>query len=233
MNSALATKPASGARGALLRSCAAFLLGSLCLLAPEWAAAAVAEVLKVVGHASASDANGDIRTLADGSELEVGETIVTGPDSFLRMKLADDGYVVLRPNTRFQIEDFNLSEREEDNRSVFNLVKGGFRAVTGLVGKRNKPGIAYKTAVATIGIRGTDLEVADCTAGCEDGGKITKGLFFKVHSGTIAVNKREFPAGTGGFVPPDTRRPLLLKFDDPKSPLNKDPTPPADPDKCF
>ena len=191
------------------------------------------EVLKVIGQASAANDAGDIRALEQGAEVQLGETLVTGPNSFLRVKMADQGYIVLRPNSRFQVEKFKQSERDEENESTFNLVKGGFRAVTGAIGKRNKPGVAYKTAVATIGIRGTDLEVADCTAGCEEGGKLTKGLFFKVHSGTIAVNQREFPAGTGGFVPPDTRQPLQIKFDDPKSPLNKDPTPPADPDKCF
>ena len=198
-----------------------------------WAAKAVGEVIKVVGRASAADDAGAIRELAEGAELLLGETIVTGPNSLLRMKLIDQGYIVLRSNSRFQIEDFNVSERDDENRSVFNLVKGGFRAVTGAVGKRNKEGVAYKTAVATIGIRGTDLEVADCSAGCEDGGKVTKGLFFKVHSGVIAVNRKEFEAGTGGYVPPQQTTPLQIKFDDPKSPLNKDPTPPADPDKCF
>ena len=43
-----------------------------------------------------------------------------------------------------------------EDRSFFSLLKGGFRTVTGLIGKLRREQYRIDTAVATIGIRGTD-----------------------------------------------------------------------------
>lgn len=201
---------------------------------PVLAAQQAGEVLKVAGRASAASLEGEIRELADGNPVNTGDTVVTSHNSFVRMKLTDGGYVVLRPNTRFQIEDYNLVDDPAASRSVFNLLKGGFRAVTGLIGKRNRANVSFRTAVATIGIRGTDLEVIDCSDGCPDLGTEPKpGLYFKVHQGGIDVGNMPFEGGKGGFAGSDGSPPIELHFDDPGNPLNKDPTPAADPADCL
>ncbi len=198
------------------------------------AGAPAGEVIKLVGRASAANDEGDIRALQQGNPVNSGETVVTAPASFVRLKLSDGGYIVLRPSTRFQISDYRYTESPTDSRSVFNLLKGGFRAVTGAIGKRNHSAVTYKTAVATIGIRGTDFEVADCSLGCPDLSiKPKRGLYFKVSQGGVAVNDKPYDADQAGYVPPGGGDPHPLAFDDPASPLNQDPTPPADPDKCF
>lgn len=198
------------------------------------AGAPAGEVIKLVGRASAANDEGDIRALQQGNPLNSGETVVTAPASFVRMKLSDGGYIVLRPSTRFQIADYRYTESPADSRSVFNLLKGGFRAVTGAIGKRNHSAVTYKTAVATIGIRGTDFEVADCSLGCPDLSiKPKPGLYFKVFQGGVGVNDKPYDVDQAGYVPPEGGDPHPLAFDDPASPLNQDPSPPADPDKCF
>lgn len=197
------------------------------------AATEAGEVVKVVGRASAATAEGDLRRLDQGQAVNTGDTVITATSSFARIKLSDGGYVVLRPNTRFQIADYNYSETPEENRSVFSLLKGGFRAVTGLIGKRNRNAVSYRTAVATIGIRGTDLEVIDCSDGCPDlGTNAQQGLYFKVHQGGIDVNDKPFDQGKGGFAMPGDE-PIEIDFNDPSNPLNSDPTPAADPESCF
>ncbi len=200
---------------------------------PTAANNAAGEVIKVVGQASAANEAGDIRQLQPGNPVNTGETVVTAPASFLRMKLSDGAFVVLRPSTRFQIADYKYTEDPAQSSSVFNLLKGGFRAVTGAIGKRNHNAVSYKTAVATIGIRGTDVEAADCTDGCPDLGlKVKRGMYFKVHQGKIKVNEKAFDPGQAGYVAIEGADPVNIDFEDPASPLNKDPTPPADPDKC-
>jgi hypothetical protein len=200
---------------------------------PVGAQTAAGEVIKVVGQASAATESGDIRQLQPGNPVNTGETVVTAPASFLRMKLSDGAFVVLRPSTRFQIADYKYTDDPAQSSSVFNLLKGGFRAVTGAIGKRNHNAVSYKTAVATIGIRGTDVEAADCTDGCPDLGlKVKRGMYFKVHQGKIKVNEKAFDPGQAGFVAIEGADPVIINFEDPASPLNKDPTPPADPDKC-
>lgn len=215
------------ARAALLIVCAA------CALPASAAANAAGEVLKVVGRASVATADGQLRRLDQGHSVASGDTVITATNSFVRIKLSDGGYVVLRPNTRFQLADYRFAENAEESRSVFNLLKGGFRAVTGLIGKRNRSAVSYRTAVATIGIRGTDLEVIDCSDGCPDVGVATEqGIYVKVHQGGISVGDAPFEQGQGGFAPMGSD-PIVLDFNDPRNPLNRDPTPAADPADCF
>lgn len=206
----------------------------LACLVPAHAAQPAGEVVKIAGRASAATQEGDIRALQQGNGVNTGDTVVTSPNSFLRMKLSDGGYVVLRPNTRFQIEDYNLADNPADNRSVFNLLKGGFRAVTGLIGQRNRANVSFRTAVATIGIRGTDLEVIDCTDGCPDlGTNPTPGIYFRVHQGGIDVGNTPFEQGHGGFSGGAGEPTIEVDVTDPEFPPNVDPTPAANPEDCL
>jgi hypothetical protein len=52
------------------------------------------------------------------------------------------------------------------SRAVFRLLKGGFRAISGLIGKINHDEYQVTTPVATIGIRGTDYLAVICDATC-------------------------------------------------------------------
>lgn len=156
---------------AWLTSLALVLLSVQVLAAPR-----AGEVVTVAGRAAAATEGGDIRALSKGESVNSGETVVTSANSFVRLKFVDGAYVILRPNTRFHIEDYQVADKPEENRSFFNLIKGGFRTVTGLIGKRNRRGYRVRTSVATIGIRGTDYEVRDCRGDCE-----RNGLYFKVH----------------------------------------------------
>ena len=143
------------------------------------------KVVSVAGRAAAATLDGDIRNLGSGGAVNTGDTVVTSRNSYVRLKLVDGASVILRPNSRFQIEDYNVAEDEQENRSVFNLIKGGFRAVTGLIGKRNRRGVRVRTAVATIGIRGTNWEVVNCAGGsC---GSNPDGDYYTVYEGGITV----------------------------------------------
>lgn len=52
------------------------------------------------------------------------------------------------------------------SRAFFSLLKGGFRSISGLIGKINHDEYQVSTPVATIGIRGTDYLVVICDATC-------------------------------------------------------------------
>lgn len=198
------------------------------------AASSAGQVLKISGRAWTATNEGQIRTLAEKEGLHSGDTIVTGTNSFVRMQMADGGFILLRPNTRFQIENFEYADNDAQvGSSIFNLLKGGFRAVTGAIGKRNRANVSFRTAVATIGIRGTDLEVIDCSDGCPDiKVGLKAALYFKVHQGGIGVNGKDFEQNQGGYLPPGGV-PEILDFDSPDNPLNADPTPSADPADCL
>ncbi|MCC6201413.1 MAG: FecR domain-containing protein [Gammaproteobacteria bacterium] len=169
-----------------------------------WAGAAEAgRVVTVVGRVTAATPDGQIRTLASGATVENGEMLITGANSFLRVRFVDDAYVILRPNTRFQIEGYQLSERAEENLSVFRLLKGGFRTVTGLIGQRNQRGYSVRTSLATIGVRGTEFQLMHCDKD-DCGPNMPDGDYLGVDRGTVemttAGGQQSFNAGEYAYV---------------------------------
>ena len=180
------------------------IVGVLCVFISQANAAEkqAGEVVSVAGRAAAATSGGDIRNLDSGGKVNTGETVVTSRNSYVRLKFVDGASVILRPNSRFQIEDYNVAEEEQENRSVFNLIKGGFRAVTGLIGKRNRRGVSVRTAVATIGIRGTNWEVVNCAGGsC---GANPDGDYYTVYEGGITVTNNsgslDIDPGDYGYI---------------------------------
>jgi hypothetical protein len=122
--------------------------------------AAWAQVVGVVAHLSgpliAKKANGAVKVLAAKSEVENGDTLVSEKNTYAQIKFIDNGEITLRPNTTFKIENFAYDAgKPQDDSAKFDLVKGGLRSITGLLGKRNKEKFEMKTPSATIGIRGT------------------------------------------------------------------------------
>lgn len=210
------------------------------MLAAGWSvrllAAPAGEVTTLSGQATAASPSGDIRALQEGSTLEAGDTVNTLPNSYLRMKLADGGYVMLRPDSRFVIEDFVDARDPARDRSAFNLLKGGLRAVTGLIARRNAANYRVRSPVATIGIRGSDFELRLCQGDCldvdpppPDGAYATvhrDGIFFSTNAGTTEVDPGEFVYAPG---PDDPPAPITAGQ---ATPLTSDPLPPADPADC-
>jgi hypothetical protein len=146
------------------RKCTAteFALRCLLLLA-LWATGAMAlaapvagTVVQLSGPLMAKKANGTIKVLVLKSEVENGDTLVTEKNTYAMVKFIDNSEITLRPDSTLTIENFSFdSGKQDDDRAHFNLVKGGLRSVTGLLGKRSKDKFELKTPAATIGIRGT------------------------------------------------------------------------------
>lgn len=124
------------------------------------AAAAYAGVAGTVTHLSgpllAKKADGTAKVLAAKSTVDEGDTLITEKDTYARIKFIDNSEITLRPNSQMKIDSFSFEEDKPDKDSAkFDLVKGGLRAVTGVLGKRNKERFGMNTPTATIGIRGT------------------------------------------------------------------------------
>ena len=117
------------------------------------------------GITTAQRAGAAPRFVAKGDALEEGDTISTGSRGFAVIGLKDGAKYTLRPRTVFAIERYRHDAGEES--ALLRLFKGGLRAVTGLIGKRNPTGVQLATATATIGIRGTDFDARLCDLDCE------------------------------------------------------------------
>jgi hypothetical protein len=165
------------ARAAL---CAALTLAAVAAFAANKAGDVVLSHGVVSGH----QAGGAPRLLGPGSALMEGDVVTTGPRSVALLKLADGTKITLRPDSSFQIAKYDVTENHEEG--LMTLFKGGLRAVTGFMSKRNPNAMHLRTAMATIGIRGTEFDARLCGSDCSEEAK--------VHS---------VPAGRAGFVKGD------------------------------
>lgn len=169
------------------------------LLAPLLALAQ-GTVQHLSGTLHVQRADGSVRLLSEKSQVRTGDVVSTERDSYAQIRLTDGGQITLRPNTQMRIEgyDFSESEPQKDN-FVFALLKGGMRAVTGLIGKRaNKDAYRLRTATATVGIRGTDFNAIEVPTGGGTGGP-PPGVYVVVSDGLVVVTAggMELVAGAG------------------------------------
>ncbi len=156
-------------------------------------AAGVARVDFASGNVAAISVDGKSRALAKGSEIEVGETISTQAGR-AQLRFSDGAYMSLQPQTEFKIEEFKFSGKAEPSDNiVMNLLKGGMRTITGLIGRNNRNAYRLKTDVATIGIRGTEYTV-----------KYTNSIEVFVADGVVSVENQSgsftVPGGSGVMV---------------------------------
>lgn len=127
--------------------------------------------------------------LARGTTIESGDLLKVADGSSLQVRFTDESIVALRANTQYKIDDYKLSEKGDSDKSIFSLLKGGMRTITGLIGKRNPDNYQMRSTTATIGIRGTHFTAVNCASDCSnaDGSKAEDGLYGGVTDGRIVV----------------------------------------------
>jgi hypothetical protein len=160
-------------------------------------------------------AQGDIFAVADGGarrrlvvggSVYVGDRIETGAGAKAVLVFRDDSRLTVGPSSKFLMENFVYDERNpEDGRFFVSLLTGTMRALTGFVGKANPKNVGFTTSTATIGIRGTGLDL-DCGS--------TGSCSFFTWLGSIAVTPtgqtalQVLQSGQGLFVSPAGIRPI-------------------------
>lgn len=170
-----------------------------------------ATVTHLAGILSAQKADGQKRLLGIQSTIEPGEILTTEKDTYARLKFSDGAEVVLRPNSQIRIDDFKFNPaKPEQGSMVFSMLRGGLRAITGLIGKKKPENVHMATPTATIGIRGTHWGALLCQNDCggvntPSGTPPANGLHLDVAEGSIVVSNQagqiQLNAGQFGFVP--------------------------------
>jgi hypothetical protein len=165
------------------------LLG-LCLsifaAGPVWSGLA-GRVDSASGSATIGRLGAQPRPLRAADQLNEGDLLTTGADSWVLLEMVDGATFTLRPNTRLRIDAYVYSETEASkNKSLLSLIQGAFRAVTGAIGTLNRPGYTITTATASVGIRGTDHETAYYPPGAVEAGT-EPGTYDKVNEGETFI----------------------------------------------
>jgi hypothetical protein len=120
----------------------------------------------VRGTTIARAASGRSRSVVTGGPVYSGETLVTGAGSYAVVVFRDQSRVTLLPDTEFRVDRLDFDDNKPDEgQGVFSLLRGGLRAVTGLIGDTRHRNYRMNTPVATIGIRGTGFDVM-CQGTC-------------------------------------------------------------------
>lgn len=133
----------------------------LSLVSPLFAQSqTVGTVSLLKGVVTAQTEGQAVRILARGSDIFLLDQLETSEDSFVVVKMSDNGKMTLRPNTILKVQAYNQSPGKEQE--SMKLIKGGLRILTGLIGQRRPESVKMETRTTTIGVRGTDYIVRDC-----------------------------------------------------------------------
>ncbi|OHC71615.1 MAG: hypothetical protein A2045_17045 [Rhodocyclales bacterium GWA2_65_20] len=168
------------------------------------------QITHLSGTLSVKRADGTTKLLSVKSAIQEGDLLTTEAETYARVKFADGGEVVLRPGSQLKVESYAFNQAKPDSDNVLlSMLKGGLRAVTGLIGKRNRDKVNFSTATATIGIRGTHFGALLCQGDCGNVPTVTgqppaNGLHLDVADGAIVVRNGagqvQITAGQFGFV---------------------------------
>ena len=157
----------------------AWILPLLCLLGSPLALAAPAgNIEKLSGEVLLGRDANTLRPARANDEVHEGDLLATGNGEAL-IRFTDNALLTLRPQTRMVVTTYS-DQGEGKGNYAFSLLRGAFRAVTGLIGKVRPEAARFSTPTATIGIRGTDFELAVVT---EDSADTRAGTYNYVHSG--------------------------------------------------
>lgn len=144
-------------------------------------AQAVEEAAGRVGNMSGTlvvqRVDGTVKVVGPKTEVFAGDMLITAKDSYAQVEMNDGTRMTIRPNSNLRIEAYQFrKDAPQSDNIVLRLLRGGFRTVTGLIGKRgNTDAYKLRAATATIGIRGTDFSTRLCaTKDCRDEDTTTK-----------------------------------------------------------
>jgi hypothetical protein len=174
-----------------------FFLVATLASAPAYAAVAV--VTDVTGNVEVQVGVGPGFAIGAGTLLDPGAAITTGEKSTAVIRFEDGQVVALAERSNFRIVSYQFRARQPERGSLFvNLIEGGLRFVSGLIGRRNPSGVRVQVGTVTMGIRGTDFSSVE-----QAGDAVTT-----VHEGQISISLPSgqvlaVPAGVGASTRKD------------------------------
>lgn len=149
-------------------------------LAQEQEAGAIA---RLSGKASITSADNASREAAVNDKVNTGDVILTTEGSEVLVRFKDNSSLIVRSASRVKVSSFRFEKKPTDSVST-SLLAGTLRAVTGQIGKAQPSSVKFDAGAATIGIRGTDIELSIVVEGAQD----RAGIYNFVHSGETLMS---------------------------------------------
>jgi len=153
--------------------------------------------------------------IIQGAPLYATDKVATTTGGSAVLAFRDDTRVTLNSGTQLALTQFSFDATQPVRSGMlFQLLSGGLRVATGLIGKSAPRQVKFQTSTATIGIRGT---VFDLSCGKTEAGddpqpadvtniECNQALFASTRSGEITLTGADgrelvIPAGQSGVVP--------------------------------
>jgi hypothetical protein len=121
-----------------------------------FAAEASGTAIAVVQQASIDGQTGRV-VLQASAPVFSGDRIETGPNGEAQIKFRDETKLVVGPKSSLIIDAFVFNDDDTAREFSINVVKGAFRFITG---NSSKDAYTITTPTSTIGVRGTEFDVA-------------------------------------------------------------------------
>jgi hypothetical protein len=180
----------------------------------------VARAVFIHGGLFAKSIDGTARTLNPGSAIFQGDTLITKPDAYSIIVFRDKSRISLQANTVFRVDEMKLdADNVKQSPALFSLLRGGLRAVTGLMNILHPEKYDIRTSIATMSARSAGYDLM-CTGACEvaeekyntesiklPGGD---GLYAHVWNGSIEIDGQVLLAGEAGFKLDKSSSPVVL-----------------------
>jgi len=135
----------------------------------------IGRVITTSGTVVAIDEDNNTRELLRRSNIFLGDTVVTGPQGFAQIRMRDSAMLALKEETEYKFKEFEFDGNSATPDSVvMEMVRGGFRTITGSIGDSENDTYRVETAFAYIGVRGTShkavIAFGSLFTGVSDGG---------------------------------------------------------------
>ena len=147
-----------------------------------------ATVKSISGSVTLFDEKKTIRQIAAGSEVHVGDQLLTSDSGSLVLNFVDGTILDLRCNSLLNINDYKM--RTRGSVSDLSLLKGSLRTKTGRIGRSGSDQSVLKTPEGNIttkkaeyGVRVHQVQACEKQADVE-----TDGLYVAVLNGEVSVN---------------------------------------------
>ena len=112
-------------------------------------------VSSVSGNVRAQTGRKHYRKLMKGDAIYEGDRVVTYRKSHINIRFKDNSVFSLGPRSESVIDEYVRTGGGKKESFTASIFKGSFRFISGLIAHRRPSAMRVKTAVATIGIRGT------------------------------------------------------------------------------
>jgi len=189
--------------GQQLRKMTAWWLFAVLAILSNVAWGAAGYVHEMSGDVRVQNGASAERAAKMGDIFEPGATFRTGTNGKVVVKFEDGQIVSLQQNTAFRVDGYSFNvNNPKAGTSAMRLLQGAMRFVTGIIGSTNHNNVRLAAGTATIGIRGTDVNVlVDQTTQAVLAMIAAGTIVLETPSGSTTVNVGQFASFAAGQVP--------------------------------